>query len=70
MNKNFFTTIGASVTIFVALGLVLLAPIAVIFSWNILFGSLHTIPLGFDTYFAAATLMVAFGTAKIGVGGK
>ena len=45
--------------------LIIAAPLFAIWSWNVLFGSLHAIPYSLETWFAAAILFGVF-KAKVG----
>lgn len=56
MNLNAKTTESAIAVIILALLLIVVGPLAYIWAWNTLFGSVLTIPMTFWTWLAVAIL--------------
>jgi len=51
-----FSTGAILVAVFMMVVLVLLGPIAVIWAWNVLFGSFYTVPLTWETWLAVVVI--------------
>jgi hypothetical protein len=56
-----FTWLSAGAWLLGAIFIVLIGPLMSLWAWNVLFGSLYTIPINVETWFAASVL---FGVAK------
>lgn len=63
MAKDKFENISLAGLLMLAIFVVAIGPLLSIWSWNVLFGALYTIPITLDTWFAA---MVLFSAVKLG----
>lgn len=63
MVKDKFENISMIGLLLIAVIIVIFGPLLSIWSWNVLFGPLYTIPVTLDTWFAAAVL---FSAIKLG----
>lgn len=63
MAKDKFENISLAGLLMLAIFVVAIGPLLSIWSWNVLFGTLYTIPITLDTWFAAAVL---FSAVKLG----
>ena len=63
MAKDKFENISLAGLLMLAIFVVAIGPLLSIWSWNVLFGALYTIPITLDTWFAAAVL---FSAVKLG----